>query len=203
MTAEAAQTPELQRIGREYATRVDRLFEDVLDTGGDAVAKAAAALADRVADDRLIHVYGPGGHSNLAAQEIFYRPGSLMHVSAILDEGTLLSSGALRSTTTERTPGYGADVIAAAGVAESDALILVNAFGINSAVIDAALAARAREATTVGVSSRAAAAEAPADHPARHPERLNLHDVVDIHIDSRVPTGDAVIDLGTGGERTG
>ena len=69
-------------------------------------------MADQIAADRLVHVFGPGGHSNLAAQEIFFRAGGLMHVSAILDEGTLLSNGALRSMAIERTPGYGRIVIA-------------------------------------------------------------------------------------------
>ncbi|NEE00417.1 sugar isomerase domain-containing protein [Phytoactinopolyspora halotolerans] len=203
MTSESATRAEVTRLGEAYADRLRGLFDAVLESNGDAIADAAGVLADRVAADRLIHVYGPGGHSNLAAQEIFYRPGSLMHVSAILDEGTLLSSGALRSTATERTPGYGADVVAAAGLVDGDVLVLVNAFGINSAVIDAAREARNRGVTTVGVSSRAAAIEAPADHPARHPDRLNLHDVVDLHIDSHVPTGDTVIELGPAGPWTG
>ncbi len=39
-----------------------------------------------------------------------------MHVDAILDEGTLLSSGALRSMAIERLPGYGRVVIERAGL---------------------------------------------------------------------------------------
>ena len=57
-----------------------------------------------------------------------------MHVAAILDEGTLLSNGALRSMAIERTPGYGKIVIADHGLAEGDLLILVNAYGINAAL---------------------------------------------------------------------
>ena len=101
-------------------------------------------LADQIAADRLVHVFGPGGHSNLAAQEIFFRAGGLMHVSAILDEGTLLSNGALRSMAMERLPGYGRNVIAEARLGEGDLLILVNAYGINAALIDAAIEARGR-----------------------------------------------------------
>ncbi len=64
-----------------------------------------------------------------------------MHVSAILDEGTLLSNGALRSMAIERTPGYGKIVIANQRLGAGDVLILVNAYGINSALIDAAMEA--------------------------------------------------------------
>ena len=65
-----------------------------------------------------------------------------MHVSAILDEGTLLSNGALRSMAIERTPGYGKIVIADQRLGDGDLLILVNAYGINAALIDAALEAK-------------------------------------------------------------
>ena len=140
-------------------------------------------------------MYGPGGHSNLASQEIFFRAGGLMHVSAILDEGTLLSNGALRSMAMERTPGYGRLVIADRQLGADDLLVLVNAYGINAALIDAALEARRRGVFTIGVSSRRHAEAAAPDHPARHPTRQNLHDLVDLAIDTKVPTGDALMRL--------
>ena len=33
------------------------------------------------------------------------------------------------------------------------------------------------------------------DHPARHPSKANLHALVDIAIDNKVPVGDAVIEV--------
>ena len=157
-----------------------------------ALDRVAEKIADHVALDRILHVYGPGGHSNLAAQEIFFRAGGLMHVSAILDEGTLLSNGALRSMAIERTPGYGRIVIADRRLGPENLLLLVNAYGINAALIDAALEAKRRGCFTIGVSSRRHAAGTSPDHPARHPTKQNLHDVVDLAIDTKVPIGDAV-----------
>ena len=66
-------------------------------------------------------------------------------------------------------------------------LILVNAYGINAALIDAALTATELGVTTIGFSSREHADKTTADHPARHPSASNLHDVVDLHIDTKVP----------------
>ncbi len=91
-----------------------------------------------------------------------------MHVSAILDEGTLLSNGALRLMAIERTPGYGRIVIDDAGLGADDVLILVNAYGINAAPIDAALWAGELGVRTIGVSSRQHGDGTAADHPARH-----------------------------------
>src|SRR5690242_19677664 len=109
--------------------------------------------ADHIKGDKIVYIYGPGGHSNLGSQELFFRAGGLMHISAILDEGTLLSGGALRSMAIERTPGYGKIVIADYNLQEGDLLIIVNAYGINAATIDAALEAKRRGVRTIAVTS--------------------------------------------------
>lgn len=145
--------------------------------------------------DPVIHVFGPGGHSNLAAQEIFFRAGGLMHIEAILDEGTLLSNGALRSMAMERLPGYGRLVIGDRELDGNSLLILVNAYGINMAVIDAALEARERGVFLIGVSSREHATQTAPGHRARHTTKQNLHDLANIAIDTKVPIGDAVMEV--------
>ncbi|WP_454227729.1 sugar isomerase domain-containing protein [Propioniciclava flava] len=185
----------MSSLGAQYYGAVTGLMQQILDTEPDAVARVADVLADQIEADRLVHVYGPGGHSNLASQEVFFRAGGLMHVSAILDEGTLMSSGALRSMAIERTPGYGRIVIDDATLGADDVLILVNAYGINAALIDAALRARELGVTTIGVSSREHAENTAPEHPARHPGKQNLHDVVNLHVNTHVPIGDALIQV--------
>ncbi|MFC0674600.1 sugar isomerase domain-containing protein [Brachybacterium hainanense] len=189
--------------GRLYLERITALQQRILDEEAAPVDSAARRIAERIRADRLIHVYGPGGHSNLASQEVFFRAGGLMHVSAILDEGTLLSSGALRSMAIERTPGYGRIVIDDQGLVEGDLLLLVNAYGINAALIDAALRAREIGVEVIGISSREHGEGTAADHPARHPSGRSLHEVTDLHIDSKVPIGDAVMQIAGAPERTG
>jgi len=191
-----------EQLSGDYLGRITELLGRIRLEEAENISVAADILAAQVAKDELVHIYGPGGHSNLASQEVFFRAGGLMHVSAILDEGTLLSGGALRSMAMERTPGYGRIVIEDAGLGPGDVLILVNAYGINSALIDAALTARELSVTTIGVSSREHAEETAGDHPARHPQKLNLHDVVDHHIDTKVPVGDAVMEVPGAKEKT-
>ena len=150
----------MSELGAQYYQAVTGLMQEILTTEPDAVAAVADVLAEQIAADRLVHVYGPGGHSNLASQEVFFRAGGLMHVSAILDEGTLMSSGALRSMAIERTPGYAKVVIDDWRLGADDLLILVNAYGINAALIDAALRARELGATVIG-SARASTPTTP------------------------------------------
>lgn len=186
-----------------YYDDVTALMRRILTEERDVIDRAASRLAEQIAADRLVHVYGPGGHSNLASQEIFFRAGGLMHVSAILDEGTLLSSGALRSMAIERTPGYGKIVIADQRLGDTDVLILANAYGINAALIDAALEAKRRGVFLIGVNSHEHAKNSKAEHPARHPTKQNLHDLVDIAIDCKVPIGDALVSVPGMSERIG
>lgn len=161
----------------------------------ESIQQAARMVADQVKADKLVYAYGPGGHSNLGSQELFFRAGGLMHVSAMLDEGTLLSGGALRSMAIERTPGYGKIVIDDYGLGEGDLLILINAYGINAALIDAALEARHRGVKIIGVTSVRHAQATPAVHPARHPSKKNLYELVDVVLDSKIEVGDAVIKI--------
>ena len=89
----------------EYLVRVNALVARIAAEERESILRAAVAVADRVADDRLINVIGPGGHSSMGAEEVFYRAGGLACVNAILDDGFLLANGALRSMAVERT-GY-------------------------------------------------------------------------------------------------
>ncbi|MHC8509062.1 MAG: sugar isomerase domain-containing protein [Rhodospirillales bacterium] len=181
------------RLCQDYMGQITALMQRILAEEEQPLKRAAGRLAEHIQADRLVYIFGPGGHSNLAAQEIFFRAGGPMHISAILDEGTLLSNGALRSMAVERTPGYGEIVIADQALESGDLLILVNAYGINAALIGAAIEARRRGVFIIGVSSRTHADSTAPDHPARHPAKANLHDLADIAIDTKVPVGDAVV----------
>lgn len=178
-----------------YYKEVIGIIDAIRNTEKENILHAARMVADQVKEDRLVYIFGPGGHSNLAAMEIFFRAGGLMHVSAMLNQDTLLTTGALKSMQAERLPGYGKIVVEDYGVGKDDLLIVVNAYGINSATIDAALTAHAHGAKVIGVSSRQHAIDCPLDHPARHPSKQNLHEIVDCAVDCKVKLGDATIDL--------
>ncbi|HCS74859.1 MAG TPA: sugar isomerase, partial [Clostridiales bacterium] len=78
---------------------------------------------------------------------------------------------------------------------KDDLLILINAYGINSALIDAALEAKRRGAKIIAVTSVEHASNTPPDHPARHPSKKNLFELADLVLDSKVVVGDAVVEI--------
>ncbi len=185
----------MSSISRTYLERITGLLREIEEQEQQSINKAAEALAKAAAEDRLLNAIGPGGHSNMAVEEIFWRAGGLASINAILDPGTNLIHGAKRSSSVERTPGYAATVLDAYGVSRGDVLIIVNAYGINAMTIDCAKEAKKRGVTSIGVTSTSFAKFVPPGAPARHPDGGNLYELVDIFVDNHLPLGDAVIEL--------
>ena len=75
-----------------YYDEILKIINEIRATERENILKAARMIADQVKQDKLVYVFGPGGHSNLAAMEVFFRAGGLMHISAILNQETMLSS---------------------------------------------------------------------------------------------------------------
>ncbi len=152
-------------------------------------------MIKRIVNDRLIYVYGTGGHSIIAAEEAFYRAGGLVQISPVLDAGMSMLNGGLFTASMGRTVGHARSVLKRYKLGPEDLLILVNAYGLNCATIDAALDAKEKGACVIAVTSPAHALQVPLEHPARHPSKKNVMDIADIVIDSRMPYGDSTIDI--------
>ncbi len=183
----------MTKYAEQYARAVHVLL-DQIQGEEQSIHDAAKLMSDAIVRDELIHVIGTGGHSNIGTYEMFMRAGGLAPVNGILDPGTLVSMGALRSSRIERTPGYAPAVLDAFNVT-GGVLVIINAYGINALTIDTALEGRRRGIPTIGVTSRSFGDNVPADHPARHPSGKNLHQLVDVFVDCHMPYGDAVVEF--------
>ncbi len=171
----------------------------------DAIVPAATVMAKAIADGGVIHVIGPGGHSNMAAEEVLWRAGGLAPINAILDAGTNLIHGAKRSNHIERLPGYAAKVLDAYGVGRQpgEVIVIANAYGINPMCVDTALEAKKRKMISIGITSKDFADSLGPDHPSRHPSGKNLYQEVDHFINCHLPYGDAVVEIDGAAQKTG
>ena len=169
------------------------------------IVEAAGVIARAIMADGMIHVIGPGGHSNMAAEEVLWRAGGLAPINAILDPGTNLIHGAKRSNVIERTPGYAAGVLNAyrVGITPGEVIIIINAYGINAMSIDTVLEARKRKMTSIAITSREFADRLAPDHPSRHPSGKNLYQEADYFINCHLPYGDAVVEIEGCPQKTG
>ena len=190
----------------QYRSKILGLLQEIADKEGESIKKAGRLIAEALSKDKLVYVYGTGGHSYMGAEEMFYRTGGIVPVNAIFDPGVSLSFGATRSTFVERQPGYAKGVLEYYGVGEGDVLVVVNAYGINGVTIDAAIEGKKRGAKVIAITSPTFSKFIPPDHPARHPSKKSLFelDEVDVVIDNHMPVGDAVVELeGLGGAKVG
>lgn len=163
----------------------------------ETIRAAAAVVAEVIAREEPVHVIGPGGHSNMAVEEVFWRAGGFAAINAILDPGTNLIHGGARSMMIERTPGYGIKVLDAyrVGRKPGEVIIIANAYGVNSMCIDIVQEAKQRQMKTIAVTSRSYADSLPKDHAARHPSGKNLYQEADYFLNNHLPYGDAVVDI--------
>ena len=154
---------------------------------------AASLMADAIADDRLIHIYGGGGHTTLPVGEMFFRAGGLANIDPVMEPALSVFNQALKYLELERTVNFGASIVKYYQLKPGDVMIIFHNIGINPATIDAADEAKKAGAKIIAVSSSHWQNEIPEDHFIRHPSKKNLFDFADVKIDDFNPVGDAAV----------
>lgn len=173
----------------EYLERITGVLNEIENTQSAAIKQVAEKVAETIENDGLIYVFGCG-HSHIPALDTFYRAGGLANVSAMLDTDLMLHNGAAKSSRMEKMKGIGAEIFRRYKVEKRDMLFVFSLSGKNEVPCEVADSARAAGVFTVGVSSSA-----------YFEKGGKLHDHVDLHIDCRVPYGDACINIcGENGE---
>ena len=178
-----------------YFEKLTENFRQVNDTQGENIKKAAELMYRAIADDRLISVYGGGGHTTLCMGEMFFRAGGLSNINPIMETGLSVFNQALKYLELERTVNYGSAIMKYYDLKKDDALIIFHNIGINPATIDAAEEAKKRGVKIIAVSSSVWQNEMPKEHFIRHQNGKNLFDYADVCIDDFNPVGDVVVNV--------
>lgn len=171
------------------------LLERVVTEQAGTIHEAATLMADAVEQDRLIHVYGGGGHTTLVMGEMFFRAGGFANINPIMETGISVFNQALKYLELERCENFGRSVMKYYQLQPGDLLIIFHNIGINAATIDAALEAKERGAKIIAVSSSHWQDEMGPDHFIRHSSKKNLFDLADVCINDYNPVGDAVVEV--------
>ena len=93
-----------------YQSIIDNL-EQINATQGENIEKAGRMMAQAISEDRLIHVYGGGGHTTLPVGEMFFRAGGLSCINPLMETGLSVFNQALKYLELERTVNYGAAIV--------------------------------------------------------------------------------------------
>lgn len=176
-----------------YYRKIIENLEQVNKNEEPNIDAAASLMADAIANDRLIHVYGGGGHTTLPVGEMFFRAGGLANIDPVMEPALSVFNQALKYLELERTVNFGASIVKYYKLQKDDVLIIFHNIGINPATIDAAEEAKREGAKIIAVSSSYWQEEMPKDHFIRHPSGKNLFDLADVCINDYNPVGDAAV----------
>lgn len=166
------------------------MLQQVEETQAEAIQAAGRLLADCLAKDGLIHVFGTG-HSHLLAEEIFFRAGGLAAVNPIFDSGLMLHESALTSTDLERLEGYAAIVLSRYTFSPHDIIIIVSNSGRNAGPIEAAMEARRREIPVIAVTALTYSKSSAS----RHSSGKRLFELADVVLDNCGVAGDGAVQV--------
>jgi len=125
-------------------------FKIVNETQSENITAAADLMSEAIKNDRLIHVFGGGGHTTLPVGEMFFRAGGLSCINPIMETGLSVFNQALKYLELERTVNYGSAIMKYYDLQKDDVLIIFHNIGINPATIDAAMEAKQRGAKIIG-----------------------------------------------------
>ena len=182
-------------MDKTYFNKIVENLEKVNKLQAENIKKGACLMADAIEQDKLINVYGGGGHTTLCMGEMFFRAGGLANINPIVENGLTVFNQALKYLELERTVNYGSAIMKYYKLQKDDLLIVFHNIGINPATIDAVMEAKKNGAKIVAVSSSYWQDQMPADHFIRHPNKTNLFDYADVCIDDFNPVGDAVVNV--------
>ena len=180
-----------QDLGKAYLQNVLSKLKSVEARQKKNLRLAGQWIADACEQDKLIHVYGGGGHTCMMVFEMFFRAGGLANVNPIMGHDISPMCQALKYLEVERTTGYGNCLIRYYEVGKDDLLIIFHNIGMNPTTIDAADEAKKRGAKIIAVSSNQWRKKLPLDHHIRHPSKKHLFEFADLCIDDDNPFGDA------------
>lgn len=180
--------------GKQFFDEAKKVVQRVENEQMINIKKAAEIMAKSIANDGVVHIFGPG-HSRAFVMELYHRAGGLAAINGMsLDD--LAHKGVhpipyeqVRSIETERIPQNGIKVMNLHNIQASDVMIICSNSGRNGAVIEISLETKRRHLPLIAVTSL----EHSGKTTARHPSGKRLFEIADIVIDNCGPYGDALL----------
>lgn len=176
-----------------YFSEVSAILARVVEEQSGNIDRAAEIIADTVEKGGMFHIFGTGGHSNMAAIEMCHRAGMLCCADAILDPGLSCEHGATRWN--ERIVGYANEVMRYYRVKEGDVMLQINAYGINSVTIDTAEYCKAHKIPLIAITCPELSDMIDRKQHNRHPSGKCLYELADVVINDYTPNGEAIVPI--------
>lgn len=180
----------------EYLAAAVGILEQIDRTQAAPIAQAAEIMAESIAADGLVHMFG-AGHSALPVAEAYPKCGNIVGFHPIVElalmnfTNVVGSNGIAQFTFLERAEGYGRAILESHILNPQDVMLVISQSGINPLVMDIALGARERGLKVVALTSVSQCRQSPT----RHSSGKRLIEAADVVIDNCVPFGDVMVQV--------
>lgn len=175
-----------------YYDRIVEILNSIRAKEAERIEKASRILADVVQADRLINIFGVGGHSAMAGMEVFYRAGGLAAINPLFPVGMNVIES---RPTFARIRGTARYILDYYNLKTDDILVLVNFYGMSIPAVECAMEAVKRGIRLITVNSHAWPDAVPKDFEWRHDSGKSLNDFAEVALDNHVPLHDALLDV--------
>ena len=157
----------------------------------------ATKMVEVVIADKPIYLFGTG-HSHMLAEEGHFRAGGLANFVPILQSALMLHENSILSGIIERQAGIASPLLKQYNPPSGAMLFIFSNSGVNHVPVEMALEAKKHGLAVVSVSSIDYAKIAPLSAIGKR-----LDEVADYAIDTKIPAGDAVVEIPNSEWRTG
>lgn len=185
--------------GTAVFARIRATLDVIEASQAETIAAAAELIADSLAEDGVLHVFGTG-HSEALAMELSGRAGGLIPTNKLaLRDAVLLGdlpASELADPKAERDPELARRVWALAPVRAGDVVLIASQSGGNGSTVEMALIAKEAGHPVVALTSLEHSRAIASRHPSGH----RLFELADVVIDNGAPHGDAFLPLPGGGQ---
>ncbi len=177
----------IQTYQKALSDTLDRAFS----INEKSLIDGARLLAAANLEGHNIFAFGCS-HAMLPMLEMYYRTGGMATINPVRAPGLYLDiDPATMTSQMERIAGYGKVIVDALPLAAGDVMIVHSVSGRNTVPIDVALAAKAKGAKIIVLTSM----EMTGAVTSRHPDGLKLCDTADVLLDNAGCVGDAAITI--------
>lgn len=179
----------------KYQKRISEILAKIWETQTANIEKAATAMADTIAKDGLVHMFG-SGHSVLPVQDMFPRYGAFPGFRPLMDmrlmwTNVIGSGGAKGLLWLERREDYAQVLFENEPIRQGDVMLVFSHGGLNAVGIEVLMEAKKRGLTTVAITSM----DNYAKRQSTHSSGKKLADVADMVIDNCTPAEDALVQI--------